>query len=575
MNELHHSVSIPFLMETIAFLLTVVILVPSLKRMGVSPILGYLAVGSLIGPHALAWVSDAEEVQHFAELGVVFLLFTIGLELSFDRLKSFTRLIFGLGLLQVVVTAGVIACMATVWGNGWRASIIIGLCLALSSTAMVMQLLSERGELGTPHGRTGFAILLFQDLAVVPILILVSLLGSSAATSTGDTSSLSWLVSLIQALVAVGLIIAFGRYGLSPVYRVVARTGNTDVFTALTLLTILATALITGLVGLSLALGAFLAGLILAETEFRYQIESEIEPFKGLLLGLFFMGVGMNISFAVAFERGLWVLLSVVGLLAIKTLVTFSFALVFKLKPSDALQTALLLAQGGEFAFVVIGQATLSYQLIDFPTGQFMVVVAGISMALTPLLAYAGRRVEQLINKSEENRELDEQYTDHLDKHIIIAGYGRMGKTVAQLFAKNRLPYIGLEQDPDIVKKEYHEGSPVFLGDVTRADLLKKAGADKAQALVVTLDNPKASVKTVQIARRHWPHLHIVARAPDAQHGVELSQSGASSVVLETLEASLEIANRALMSLGLNQQESHQCIEAARKEHLFNLSDSG
>jgi len=324
-DSAHAIVAVPYVLEVVAFLVTVVILVPLLKKVSISPVLGYLAVGAVIGPYALGFVDDVQGVQHVAELGVIFLLFTIGLELSFERLKAFSRLIFGLGSLQVLISGAAIAGVAMYWGNGVQISIIIGLCLALSSTAMVMQLLAERGENAAVHGRASFAVLLLQDLAVVPILILLGVFG----TQSDESLWVSVGGALGKAVLVVLGIVVIGRYVLRYLFRIASTTRSVDVFTAMILLAVLATSVATGFAGLSMALGAFLAGLLLAETEFRHQIEAEIEPLKGLLLGLFFMSVGMNIDFVLAFERGVWVLLSVLGLIGIKTIIGTVLARLF------------------------------------------------------------------------------------------------------------------------------------------------------------------------------------------------------------------------------------------------------
>lgn len=561
MEAEHATMTIPYLYETIAFLLTVVIVVPLFKRIKMSPILGYLAVGAIIGPYGAAVIHDANAVQHFAELGVIILLFTIGLELSFARLKSFSKLIFGLGAAQVLVSASIIAVAAFWWGNTLEAAIIIGLCLALSSTAMVMQILQERSESGTTFGRASFAILLFQDLAVVPILILLSILGD---TSSGDSNL--WLTvgtALLKAVITIGLIIFIGRFLLSFLFRHVARLRNIDVFTALMLLVILATSVVTGLAGLSMALGAFLAGLLLAETEFRHQIESEIAPFKGLFLGLFFMGVGMNLDLVMAFEYGIWVVLSVVGLLAIKATIATGFARWFGLSWGDALRTGLMVSEAGEFAFVVIGQATLSYQLIEPSIGQFMVVVAGLSMIFTPFLAMLGKLLAAKLNKagSTADNEPEEQHD-----HIIIAGYGRVGQSVAAILTQQSIPYIALDVNADEVRRLRAQGANIFLGDASKAEVLDRANVDNASTLLITMDDAHAAIRTTHGARQHHPELKIVVRSKDEQHTAALLHAGANQVVPETLEASLQLCSHTLQASGLSREEANACIEAIRVE---------
>ena len=557
--ETPHHIAIPFLVETVAFLLSVVIIVPIFKRLKVSPILGYLAIGTAIGPHALGIISDVEKVQHFAELGVIFLLFTIGLELSFDRLKAFSKFIFGLGAAQVLISALVIAAVALFWGNSLQASAIIGLCLALSSTAMVVNLLNESGEFASRYGRASFSILLFQDLAVVPILILVSALGSN------DSNLLSNIFfSLLRALIAVGTIILIGRFVLRYLFRTAARTHSVDVFTAMTLLVVLVTSIATGLAGLSMALGAFLAGLLLAETEFKHQIESEIEPFKGLFLGLFFMGVGMNLNLGVAFQQGFWVILSVIGIIAIKCVITTILCLLFKIRLSDAIRTGFILAESGEFAFVVIGQATLTFSLIEPGVGQFMIVVACISMMLTPLLAVLGRLLASRLESGSISEKLEDNIIEDTHDHVVIAGFGRMGKAVANVLSRQHIPYIAIDKDADIVGPLHKQNLPVFAGDVTRKELLERANISNASVLLITVNNAKIVKKIVETSKEHWPQITIIVRAYDESHSDELIEAGANDVVSETTEASLQLANHVLRALGITKEEAAACVSLGR-----------
>lgn len=563
MDDLSHAVEIPYLIEVVAFLLTVVVVVPAFKRVKISPILGYLAVGAVIGPYSLGVVSDVEGVRHVAELGVIFLLFAIGLELSFERLKAFSKLIFGLGSAQVVITSIAIAGVAFSWGNSVEASIIIGLCLALSSTAMVMQVLSERGEMATPAGRTAFAVLLFQDLAVVPILILVSLFGGEFVTNVWASVGLA----LLKAFVAVSIIVLFGRFALRYMFRVASGTRSVDVFTAMMLLTILATSLATGIAGLSMALGAFLAGLMLAETEFRHQIESEIEPFKGLLLGLFFMSVGMSLNFELAFQRGIWVVLSVIGLIGLKVLIATVCAMVMGLRLPIALRSALLLGEAGEFAFVVIGQATSNSQLISIEVGQFMVVVAGLSMALTPALAALAKWVEDKMMPQKRSHDVSEASAEHMQGHVIIAGFGRVGRSVAAVLKAEAIPYIALDTSAAEVKIQREQHEPVFVGNASKTELLKHAGIEHAAAVLITMDNAKAAQRTLQVVRQNWPQIPVLVRSRDSRHSDELMQLGATFVVPETLEASLQLSGHVLVALGYPREDANACIDVIRRHN--------
>lgn len=567
MEHAAEAIAIPYLVEVVAFLVTVVVIVPVFKRIKVSPILGYLGVGAIIGPYSLGIVPDAEGVRHVAELGVIFLLFTIGLELSFERLKAFSRLIFGLGTAQVVVTASVIGAIALYWGNSLESSIVLGLCLALSSTAMVMQVLGERGEIATPAGRGAFAVLLFQDLAVVPILILVSIFAGQGQ----DSIWISVGSALLKALLTVGTIVLVGRFALRYLFRTASSTRSVDVFTAMILLTILATSLATGMAGLSMALGAFLAGLLLAETEFRHQVESEIEPFKGLLLGLFFMSVGMSLDFGLAFQRGYWVILSVLGLIGLKAGIAAVCARCFGLRWSVALRSGLLLAQAGEFAFVVIGQATLADQLISIEVGQFMVVVAGLSMALTPVLAALGKWTEERMAPQDQTIALSADDAEHLKGHVIIAGFGRVGRAVAAVLKAEAVAYMALDTNAEDVKLQRERHEPVFVGDATKPELLKHAGIEHAAVILITMDNAKAAKSAVAAIHQRWPNLPILVRSRDARHSDELVQVGATTVVPETLEASLQLSGHVLCALGYPREDANACIDVIRRHNYIEV----
>ncbi len=560
-------VAIPYLIEVVAFLLGVVIIVPLFKKIRISPILGFLAAGAVIGPNALGVVKDIQGVQHFAELGVIFLLFTIGLELSFERLKAYAPLIFGFGSAQVLTCSLVIGTAAYMWGNSPQASIIIGLCLSLSSTAMVIQLLTERGEIASKYGRSSFSVLLFQDLAVVPILILLTIFDKEGEGSIlGDI-----FFAFANAFIAIMLIVLFGRFGLRRFFEIASRTNSIDVFTAMTLLTILAISMVTGLAGLSMALGAFLAGLLLAETEFRHQIEGEIEPFKGLFLGLFFMSVGMNIDFAVAFERGLWVIASVIGLIGLKAAVTYACALAFKIRKDHAFKTAVILSEAGEFAFVVIGQATLTYNIVSHEVGQFMIVVAGFSMMLTPFLAMLGERIGKKMN-SDSGLGTETLDDNDIHDHIVLAGFGRVGRSVAKVLQTEAIPYIAIDNSADRVRESRQNNTSVFVGDATRSEVLKHTGIERAAALLITMNSAKDALRTLHVARQHWPDLTIIVRSHDMSHSQELIEEGATQVVPETLEASLQLSNYVLRATGFTRDEANNCIDAMRELEAINPS---
>lgn len=551
---------VPFLTEVIAFLVATVVIVPLARSLRVSPILGYLAAGILAGPSLLGLVSNVDDVRAFAELGVVFLMFAVGLELSFERLKTFAPLIFGLGAAQVIMTAGAIGAMAYAWGNSLQVSVILGLCLALSSTAMVLQLLTERGQLVTRHGRASFAVLLFQDLAVVPILMLVTLFGGQGETGSIGFQALS---VLIKAILTTGAIVLLGHFLLPKLFHLVTISRTSEMFLALALLVILATSLATGMAGLSMALGAFLAGLLLSKTEFRHQIESDIEPFKGLLLGLFFMSVGMSIDLYTVIDRASLIAVSVIGLVGLKAAIAFALCLAFGLSREVSFRASLMLATAGEFAFVVIGVATLQYALIPPDIAQFMVIVTGVSMALTPFLAVAADRIgKRLRDRHGEG----DGFADikELSDHVIIAGFGRVGQTVAKLLAANQVAYVAVDLDLSEVRAGRKRGEPVVYGNAAKREILEKLGAEHAALILMALGNPKKTARALEIIRRAWPGVKLLARARDTGHAEALQALGISDVVPETLEASLQLGGLVLRKIGIPAAAANDAIERAR-----------
>ncbi len=562
------------LRELIVFLVAAGVVVPLVSRLRISPVLGFLIVGLFIGPYGLArfsdtlpWLSniavtDVEGVRRIGELGVVFLLFMIGLELSIGRLWAMRRLVFGLGGAQVVISGCVIAAIASMFENTLAAAIVLGASFALSSTAIVMQLLVENRRLGTETGRISFAILLFQDLAVLPILFLVSALAAKGSGS--PVIAFAW--ALGQAGVAVAIIYVLGHLAIRPIFRLVGSTASREMFLALVLLVIVGTALATQQAGLSMALGAFLAGLLLAETEYRHEIEVDIEPFKGLLLGLFFVSVGMAIDFAQIGTRPYWLVASVVGLFVIKGLIIFGLARLFGELRSVAAEAALLLGQGGEFAFIVVGLA-LSLGLMPEPTVQFMLIVASLTMFVTPLMANAARRVARAIEARDSGPggAVADMPVD-IAGHVVIAGYGRVGRMLGSILGQQEMPHVGLDINSTLVARYRKRGASVFVGDASRPELLRRFGADRAAALVVTIDNPRATEHIVAATRRDWPDLAIYARARDVDHAKRLIELGATHVVPEAIEASLQLGEHVLIGAGFPEDAARHMIEIRRQE---------
>ena len=570
------------LREVIVFLVAAGIVVPLVHRLRISPVLGFLVVGIVIGPHGLApfaktlpWlgyavIADVEGVRALAELGVVFLLFMIGLELSLDRLWAMRRLIFGLGGAQVVLTSALIAMIASFFNNELPPAAVLGAGFALSSTAIVMQVLAENRRLGTMTGRASFSILLFQDLAVLPILFLV------AAFAAQDNGSMviAFATALGQALIAVAVILVSGRLVIRPGFRFFGRAANREMFLALVLLVIAVTALVTREFGLSMALGAFLAGLLLAETEYRHEIEVDIEPFKGLLLGLFFISVGMSIDITQIATSPLWLIASVFGLFLVKGPIIYVLARLFGELRSVALETALLLGQGGEFAFIIVGTAS-SLGLIPNETAQFMLIVTSLTMIATPLVAHAARRLALAVEawEAKQGRSVGD-LSASLISHVIVVGYGRVGQMLGSLLQAQDLPYVALDIDASLVASFHVTGGSVFHGDASRPEILRKLGVEQAAALVVTMDDPRAAELAVTGARRHWPNLAIYARARDVEHAKRLIAQGASHAVPETTEASLQLGEMVLIGAGVPNRAASHLIEARRQAEQAAVDES-
>lgn len=568
-----HGGGIPYLREAIVFLVAAGVIVPLLHRLRVSPVLGYLIVGGVVGPFGLGlWaaaypplatvvITDLAGVQALAELGVLFLLFTIGLELSLDRLWAMRRLVFGLGSLQVLITGGIIGAIAWRFGNSVPASIVLGACLALSSTAIVMQILLQSRRLSTPLGRSSFSILLMQDLAVVPILFVVGVLGAKVQGNIGIELALA----LGKALLTIGAIYLVGRLALRPVLRLVAQARSPEMFMAAVLLAVVGLASITGIAGLSMPLGAFLAGLLLAETEFRHEIEVDIEPFKGLMLGLFFMSVGMGIDWRVVAHEPIWIAVAVIGLFALKSAITAALCLAFGVPRTVSLETGLLLGQGGEFAFIVVGLA-MSLALLPPDVGQYMLIVTGLTMLVTPLVAAAAARLAAGLARHEtvaaHEGDFDEVAT--IDGHVVIAGFGRVGRLVAATLEAEAIPFLALDNDSVAVARERAAGVPVFFGDASRLEMLVRAHVERAGAVVVTLDDPASAERIVAAVHGAWPAIPIYARARDAAHAARLVGGGASVAVPLPTEASLQLAGRVLVGLGVTEEAARRRLDHQR-----------
>jgi monovalent cation:H+ antiporter-2, CPA2 family len=543
--------------DALVVLGTAGIVVPILSRLGFSPVLGYLAAGALLGPlglgsliqsiPALFWftVSDAEDVAGIAELGVVFLLFLIGLELSLHRLMTMRRLVVGLGGLQVLITTVLLAALAVYFGKTPSEAIILGASLSLSSTAIVLELLSKQERLKTNVGRTSFAVLLAQDLAVIPLLIFIALLAAgpqgSVLASVGK--------AVMQAAIALAVIIIFGRFLLQPLFRLVASTRSRDLFIATALFVVIAAGVITNQAGLSMALGAFVAGLLLAETEYRRAVEATIDPFKGLLLGIFFFTVGMNIDVRELLREPLLLAGGVFGLIALKSLVIVGLAKLFRVSWPVAVEMGLLLGAGGEFAFVGIAMAS-QLRLIDSATATFVLTVTSVTMALIPLLSFVARHFASRLRSAAAPPELAARPSAR-QSHAIVVGYGRVGKVVCGLLNEHGIPYIAADFDASTVTRDRRDGHDVYYGDAADPKFLEICGLASAAGVIITIHAGELIDLVVEHVRAMRPDVLIVSRARDADHARHLYRLGATDAVPEAIEASLQLSEAALVGLGL------------------------
>lgn len=551
------------LQEAIIYLVAAIIAVPISKRLGFGSVLGYLAAGIIIGPFGLRFIRDPEHILHFAELGVVFLLFIIGLELQPSRLWVLRRMVFGLGSAQVVLSAIVIGLLAWTYGFTPTAAAVSGLILALSSTAFVLQLLAEKKQLTTVHGRAAFSILLFQDLAVIPLIALLPLIGSG---TSGESQFDPLMVGISLASIA-GLIIG-GHFLLRPLLRIVAHSKLPELFTATALLVVIGAALFMQFAGMSMVLGAFIAGMLLADSEYRHELEADLAPFKGLLLGLFFIAVGMSVNIGLLLEEPKTILLFVVGLMAAKAIVLYPLAKAFGLcNTKGALSLAAVLSQGGEFAFVLFAVVARE-QIIDTTQIDRLILAVAVSMLLTPVIYLI---IEYVTGRMGEKDDAEYDEMEDVGNAVIIAGFGRIGQIIGRLLRIKGQSFTALEIDSSQVDVIRRYGSKVYFGDAGRLDLLRAAGADRAKLLVLAIDDVEASIKTIETVIRHFPHLNIVARARNRRHAHKLMDLGITHIFRETLLSSLAMSERVLEMLGFDQEEVRRVIDtfAERDKRLL------
>lgn len=546
--------------DVVLFLATAGVVVPLFRRWRISPILGFLGAGVLLGPFGLGalaatvpWLSAVTidspgDVAQLAEFGVVFLLFMIGLELSWERLRLMRRYVFGMGALQVGLCSAVIATVAVWFGQPLQAAAAIGAALSLSSTAMVMPLLVESKRQHSQAGRATFAVLLFQDLAVAPILITLAVIGSRGG---GDLFSPRLLLAIAPAALGVLALVVFGRLLLRPMMRSVAKAKSEELFMAASLLIVIGAGLVAALTGLSMALGAFIAGLLLAETEYRHEVEVTIEPFKGLLLGLFFLSIGIGLDLSLLVQKPVVILGMAAGAVALIGGVVFVLGVAFGLKPRKALEAGLLLAAGGEFAFVILDTA-MNSGVVGREAGRTVLVAATVTMFCIPALAALGARLggrpggNPLASTPVEPAEPTPG-----EPAVLVVGYGRVGRLVGDMLGRHDIPWVAAERDPRLVEAGRRAGAAIFYGDASRAEFLRRCGLETARAVVVTMDNPEGNEVVVATARELRPDMVIVVRARDARHAKRLYELGATDAVPETIEASLQLSEAALVDIGI------------------------
>jgi len=561
-----------FFFQALIYLSAAVISVPIAKRLGLGSVLGYLIAGVIIGPFVLGLVGEeGQDVMHFAEFGVVMMLFLIGLELQPSLLWKLRGPILGVGGMQVSLTAVAVTAIGMILGLSWQISLAAGLILAMSSTAIVLQTLNEKGLSKTLGGQYSFSVLLFQDIAVIPILALLPLLAvapvSHGPMTAEHPGSVTWIEGLPiwgQTMVVLGIVSAIvfaGRYLIVPVFRLIAKTKLREIFTAAALLLVVGIAILMSRVGLSPALGTFLAGVVLAQSEYRHELESDIEPFKGLLLGLFFIAVGASIDFALIAGNPLMIAGLVISLIAVKFIVLFLVGKIFRMGLDHNLLLAFALAQGGEFAFVLFSYASQNNVMSSAIVNPLIAAVA-ISMALTPLLMLIN---EKLIQPRFGTLEKEEREDDHVEEKnpVIIAGFGRVGSIIGRFLRANNLEATFLDIDADNVDLLRKLGLKVFYGDASRVDLLRAAGADEAKLLIVAVDEPAKTIEIIEAAQKHFPHLRIMARSNNFQDAYELIDKGIEQVYRETFDTALRMGTDALVMMG------HRAYRVQRAAHTF------
>jgi monovalent cation:proton antiporter-2 (CPA2) family protein len=554
------------LVQIAIFLVAAIVAVPLSRKLGLGAVLGYLGAGMIIGPWGLKLIDNVEAMLHISEFGVILLLFIIGLELQPSRLWVLRKQVFGLGTAQVMLTGLVLGGIALVMGFTWQAALVTGLGLAMSSTAFVLQTLAEKKQLTARHGRDSFAILLFQDVAVIPLLAALPFLAHSLGTTTANAAAhgRGWLDAL-KAVAIIAALIFSSRCLLRPLFRLVATLGGREIFTATALFIVVGVTLLMDIAGLTASLGAFLAGMLLADSEYRHELEADIEPFKGLLMGLFFISVGMSANLGLLAQQPLMIAAIVVGLMVIKFAVLYAVGRVAGTAAPGARKLGLALAQGGEFAFVLFGSAA-SAGIFSTPVAQMLVVAVTVSMLIAPFLFMLEEKILSPKLDNQETREFDT--IEAPQGHVVIAGYGRVGQIVARVLALKGIPFVALEKDADQVDSVRKFGGKLYFGDATRLELLHAANVSGARLLVLAIDDPEDSVKCAQLVRHQFPNLQIIARARNRTHAHRLAEMGITRSYRETWHTSMEMALQSLLQLRMPLSEATTAIAKFRDHDL-------
>ncbi len=557
-----------YLIDLILLLVAAVVVVPISQWIRLGAVPGFLIAGGLVGPSGFGWITNTTEIGHLSEIGVVLLLFVIGIELKPSLLWQIRRMVFGLGSAQVLLTGGVLIALSHfLFEIPLNASILIGLSLALSSTAFVLQLLTENRCLNSVYGRGAFSILLLQDLAVVPLLALVPLLAMPERGIGADIS-----LALLESVVVLGVVVVLGRYLLQPLLHRIALSRSSEIFTATALLIVMGTALITEHVGLSMAMGAFLAGVLLSSSAYKHQIMAEIHPFRGLLLGLFFMSMGMSLNLGLLLEQPLQSLGLVLLLIVVKIVALYPVARLFGMQQTHSVAVALVLAQSGEFALVLFSLAYQAELLTNMLFEQLLLLVL-LSMLATPLLAYGAQKMAKRKRECLTCKEEEVEVEQPIAAPVILVGFGRVGHRIGDVLKLAGRPYVALEEDATVVEQMRAQGHPVYYGDAHNPEMLKAAGIEEAASVVVTINNPRAAEELVGYLRSRYPEVKLYARGHSLDQCLVLRHMGASDVVSENIEASLELARMTLNDIGVETSEGEAIIEGYRRTYHEQMNE--